>query len=203
MASPPVNQHCANCIDALSFPVVHFRACARWFDGECNCSGAAEWMIMTCNREMHYRRLQSPDALMMKLRCIHRGRPIALGFWFWRPPSNDKSWQRTWHYPHLLLDYRMAGRATIDRYLLPATPTCQQQQQRCAAAGWGTRTDGRKDGRTPDRCIDPAPHTIYSGHCQSVRRNHRNHQSTRVHQRSFHVYQSAWGYKWLDIICTE
>jgi len=79
MASPPVNQHCANCIDALSFPVVHFRPCARWFDGECNCSGAAERMIMTCNRETHYRRLQSPDALMMKLRCIHRGRPVARG----------------------------------------------------------------------------------------------------------------------------
>jgi len=47
-----------------------------------------------------------------------------------------------------------AGRAAISRYLLAAA----NPQQRRAAGEWNRRTDGR----TPDSCIDPAPHIVCS-----------------------------------------
>jgi len=40
-----------------------------------------------------------------------------------------------------------AGRAAIDRYLLPAGPTAANPQQRRAAVRWDRETDGRTDAR--------------------------------------------------------
>ena len=70
--------------------------------------------------------------------------------------------------PHLLLravlrraaaDRRIAGRAAIDRYLLAAEPG-SQQKIRSIDLRRPDETDGQTDRRTPDSCIDPAPHTI-------------------------------------------
>jgi len=74
----------------------------------------------------------------------------------------------TWHCPH-----SPAAAASIDRYLLSVWPTAANLQQRRAAAGWERQTNGRTDGRTPDRYMDPAPRTmlaasiINSKHCNS------------------------------------
>jgi len=46
--------------------------------------------------------------------------------------------------------------AAIDRYLLPATPGAQQQTRRTPLNRSMDGTDGRTDGRTLDRYIDPA-----------------------------------------------
>ena len=50
------------------------------------------------------------------------------------------------------------GRAAIDPYRLVVGSTAANPQH--ATAGWDRRTDGRLDGRTPDSCIDAAPHTM-------------------------------------------
>ena len=49
-----------------------------------------------------------------------------------------------------------AGRAAIDRYLLPAGPTAANLPHAAAAGEWDRQTDGR----TPYRFIDPVPHTV-------------------------------------------
>ena len=59
----------------------------------------------------------------------------------------------TWHYPHL----PAAAAAAIDRYLLPAGPTAANLQQRVR---WLDGTDRHTDRKTPDSCIDLAPHTM-------------------------------------------
>jgi len=93
--------------------------------------------------------------------------------WRWRGRSQKSVFSflrqlTTWHYPHLLLRAvlrrgccrrRPAGRAVIDRYLLAAGPTAANSQQRVCGGQMG-QTNGRTDGRTPDSCIDPAPHTM-------------------------------------------
>jgi len=57
----------------------------------------------------------------------------------------------TWYCPH-----SSTAAAAINRYsLLLAGPTAANLQQRRAAAGWDRRTDGQ----TPDRCVEPGPHT--------------------------------------------
>ena len=57
----------------------------------------------------------------------------------------------TWHCPRLLLS---AGRAAIDRHLVPTEHPAANPQQRRANDGTGGQTR-----RTPDRHIDPALHT--------------------------------------------
>jgi len=52
----------------------------------------------------------------------------------------------TRHYPHS----PAVRRAATDRHLLPLLAELQQQRQ----------TDGRTDGQTPDKCIDPATKTL-------------------------------------------
>jgi len=47
--------------------------------------------------------------------------------------------------------HQAATAAVTDRYLLPAKPTAAVY-----VAGWDKQTDRL----TPDRCIDPAPHTM-------------------------------------------
>jgi len=50
-----------------------------------------------------------------------------------------------------------AGRAVIDRYLRPARLTAANPPHAAVAVDfWDRQTDGRTDGRTPYRCIDPA-----------------------------------------------
>jgi len=72
----------------------------------------------------------------------------------------------TWHCPHLLLRAvlrRGAGHAAIDRYLLPATPTAANQQNRHTllqrANGTGRRTD------PVPLYIAPLPHTMRMTYC--------------------------------------
>ena len=50
-----------------------------------------------------------------------------------------------------------AGRAVIDRYLLPAEPTAANPPRAAAAGEWDR--DGQTDRRTLYRYMDPAPHT--------------------------------------------
>jgi len=57
----------------------------------------------------------------------------------------------TWHCPRLLLS---AGRAAIERHLVPTEHPAANPQQRRANDGTGGQTR-----RTPDRHIDPALHT--------------------------------------------
>ena len=54
---------------------------------------------------------------------------------------------------------RSVGRVTIDRYLYCA-PGPQQQTRRSGVRRPNAGTDRQTDGLTPDRCIDPAPHTM-------------------------------------------
>ena len=54
----------------------------------------------------------------------------------------------TWHCPH--------SPPLLQEDHIPAGPTAANLQRRHAAATWDRQTDKR----TPDRCIDPAPHTI-------------------------------------------
>jgi len=77
----------------------------------------------------------------------------------------------TWQSQHLLLcataaaDRRPAGSAAIDRYLLAAGPTAANLRQWRAVArrdGWTHGQTNGRTGRTPDSCIDPAPHTMCS-----------------------------------------
>ena len=63
-----------------------------------------------------------------------------------RLPSHPYS-LTTWHCRH-----SPAAATAHDRYLLSAGPTAANLQQRRAAAEWDRQTDGRTD----DRCIDPA-----------------------------------------------
>jgi len=53
-----------------------------------------------------------------------------------------------------------AGRAVIDRYLLPAGLTAANPPHAAAAGEWHRRTERGTDKRTSYRYIDPAPHTM-------------------------------------------
>ena len=64
----------------------------------------------------------------------------------------------TWHYPHSL-DAGCAAvrRAAIDRLAGPTAANLQQLV--CCCGPMLGHSDGRTDGRTLDRCIDPPPHS--------------------------------------------
>ena len=74
----------------------------------------------------------------------------------------------TWHCPHLLLSAVLRPRAAalllpgaVDRYLLRLRRSAANPPHTAAAFDWWDRlTDGQTDGPTPDRFIDPAPHTM-------------------------------------------
>ena len=55
------------------------------------------------------------------------------------------------HSPHSLV---VAGRAAVDRYLLPARPTAANPPHAAAA--------GKRDRQAPCHYIDPAPHTMWA-----------------------------------------
>jgi len=55
---------------------------------------------------------------------------------------------------HSLHSRVVAGRAAVDRYLLPAGPTAANPPHTAAA--------GKRDRQTPCHYIDPAPHTMWA-----------------------------------------
>ena len=86
--------------------------------------------------------------LLVANRQTHRATCVAVGnksvFSFLRRLT-------MWHYPHSPAARRAAvGGAAIDIICWPGP-----QQQTC----WNRHTDRWADGRTPDRCIDPARHS--------------------------------------------
>jgi len=55
----------------------------------------------------------------------------------------------------------LLGAGAVDRYVLPAGRSAANPPHAAASVErWGRQTDRETDGRTPDRCVDPALLTI-------------------------------------------
>jgi len=55
----------------------------------------------------------------------------------------------------------LLGAGAVDRYVLPAGRSAANPPHAAASdERWGRQTDRETDGRTPDRCVDPALLTI-------------------------------------------